>query len=93
MTAFTAWHGKTFDEHIKLRDDAAKTGYRFLLLSLHGTPSSPRYAAVMIKRSKIVAQRDWPLLTADEFQATFDQQAKKGFAPRANQPALEIFEI
>jgi len=93
MTAFTAWHGKTFDEHNKLRDDAAKTGYRFLSLSLHGTPSSLRYTAVMIKRPKIVAQRDWPLLTADEFQATFDQQAKKGFAPRANQPALEIFEI
>jgi hypothetical protein len=47
----------------------------------------------MIKRPKIVAQQDWPLLTADEFQATFDQPAKKGFAPRANQPALEIFEI
>ena len=81
MAAFTAWHGKTFDEHIQLRDHVAKTGYRFLSLSLHGTPSSPRYTAVMIKRSKIVAQRDWPLLNADEFQATFDQQAKKGFGP------------
>jgi CubicO group peptidase (beta-lactamase class C family) len=81
MATFTAWHGKTFDEHVKLRDDVAKTGYRFLSLSLHGTPSSPRYTTVMIKRPKIVAQRDWPLLSADEFQATFDQQAKKGFGP------------
>ena len=81
MSTFTAWHGKTFDEHVKLRDNAAKTGYRFLSLSLHGTPSSPRYTAVMIKRSEIVAQRDWPLLSADEFRATFDQQAEKGFGP------------
>jgi len=37
MTTFTAWHGKTLAEHVKLRDDAAKDGYRFLSLSIHGT--------------------------------------------------------
>jgi CubicO group peptidase (beta-lactamase class C family) len=81
MASFIAWHGKTFDEHIQLRDGAAKNGYRFLSLSLHGTVSSPRYTAVMIKRAKVVAQRDWPLLTADEFQDTFDKQTDKGYGP------------
>jgi hypothetical protein len=81
MADFTAWHGKTFDEHVKLRDDAAKGGYRFLSLSVHGTAGSPRYTAVMIKRPVVVAQRDWPLLTFAEFQNVFDDQAQKGYGP------------
>ena len=56
-------------------------GYRFLSLSLHGTTGSPHYTAVMIKRPVIVAQRDWPLLTADEFQDVFNDQAQKGYGP------------
>src|SRR5262249_1319524 len=81
MNDIIAWHGKTLDEHVKLRDDAAKNGYRFLSLSIHGTTGSPRYTAVMIKRALIVAQRDWPLLTADEFQNVFNDQGQKGYGP------------
>jgi hypothetical protein len=81
MANFTAWHGKTLDERVKLRDDASKNGYRFLSLSLHGTAGSPHYTAVMIKRPTIIAQRDWPLLTADEFQTLFNDQAQKGYGP------------
>jgi CubicO group peptidase (beta-lactamase class C family) len=82
-----AWHGKTLDEHVKLRDDAAKKGYRFLSLSIHGTPGpfhllvSLNYTAVMIKRPVHVAQRDWPSLTANEFQNVFNQQVKEGYGP------------
>src|SRR5436305_5588040 len=81
MANITAWHGKTIDEHVKLRDDAAKAGYRFLSLSIHGSTSSSRYSAVMIERAQIVAQRDWPALSAAQFQETFDDQAKKGYGP------------
>jgi CubicO group peptidase (beta-lactamase class C family) len=81
MANITAWHGKSFNEHVTLRDAAAKQGYRFLSLSLYGATSSPVYAAVMIKRPVVVAQRDWPLLTAAEFQQTFDGQAKEGYGP------------
>ena len=81
MADFTAWHGKTFNEHVQLRDNAAKGGYRFLSLSVHGTTGSPRYSAVMIKRASVVAQRDWPLLTFAEFQGVFDEQAKLGYGP------------
>ena len=81
MADITAWHGKSFNEHVTLRDAAAKQGYRFLSLSLYGSTSSPVYAAVMIKRPVIVAQRDWPLMTAAEFQQTFDGQAKEGYGP------------
>jgi hypothetical protein len=81
VASISAWHGRNFSQHTALRDDAAKQGYRFLSLSLYGTAASPFYAAVMIKRPQVVAQRDWPLLTADEFQGVFNDQAKKGYGP------------
>jgi CubicO group peptidase (beta-lactamase class C family) len=81
MASIAAWHGETLSGHTKLRDDAAKQGYRYLSLSIYGSISSPVYAAVMIKRPKVVAQRDWPLLTADEFQQVFEDQAQKGYGP------------
>jgi hypothetical protein len=72
MAQFIAWHGKNLTEHVQLRDDAEKKGFSFLSLSIHGLVSDPHYSAVMIKRPQVVVQRDWPTLTADEFQATFD---------------------
>jgi CubicO group peptidase (beta-lactamase class C family) len=81
MATFVAWHGKTLNEHCTLRDDAAKKGYRFLSLSIHGTAGDPRYTAVMIKRAQVVAQRDFPFMTEAEWQATFSDQAQKRYGP------------
>ena len=81
MADIIAWHGKTLSEHVSLRDKAAQEGYRFLSLSVYGSTSSPCYASVMIKRPQVVAQRDWPALTAAQFQQTFDDQAAKGYGP------------
>src|SRR5215471_12401912 len=64
MSTIVAWHGATLSDHAAKRDAAAKDGYRFLSLSLYGSTSNPTYAAVMIKRPAIVAQRDWPCMTA-----------------------------
>ena len=73
MAIIAAWHGMTLDEHVKLRDSAAKDGFRFLSLSIHGTSAAPHYTAVMIKRPVVVAQRDWPPLTNAEFQKVFNE--------------------
>lgn len=81
MAEIIAWHGRTLSQHEALRDEWAAKGYRFLSLSIYGQVASPVYATVMIKRANIVAQRDWPLLTADQFQQTFDAQAKAGYGP------------
>ena len=81
MADIKAWHGKTLAEHEALRDAATQQGYRFLSISLYGQTSSPVYAAVMIKRPVLVAQRDWPLMTASQFQQRFDAEAKEGFGP------------
>jgi hypothetical protein len=51
--AILAWHGKTANEHAKLRDEAIKSGYRTLSLSIYGANAAPLYAAVMIKRPAI----------------------------------------
>src|SRR5215470_1160027 len=74
-----AWHGRTFDQHVGIRDDAAKQGYRFLSLSIYGPTSAPLYAAVMIKRPVVVAPRDWLKLTAAHLQEGFAEQAMLGF--------------
>jgi CubicO group peptidase (beta-lactamase class C family) len=81
MVDFIAWHGKSLSEHETLRDEWAKRGYRFVSLSVYGDIGTPAYAAVMIRRAKVVAQRDWPLLTAAQWQLTFDAQAAEGFGP------------
>src|SRR5260370_3696365 len=81
MADITAWHGRSLSEHVALRDKAAKDGYRFLSLSIYGSTSSPVYCAVMIKRQHIVAQRDFPPLTARQWQETVDDQAKKRYGP------------
>lgn len=81
MTSFIAWHGRTYRDHINSRDNATKNGYRFLSLSIHGSIRRPRYTAVLIRRSAIVAQRDWPYLTSNQFQNIFDDQAQKGYGP------------
>jgi len=81
MADIIAWHGKSLSEHVALRDKAAKEGYRFLSLGIYGSTNSPVYCAVMIKRPHIVAQRDFPALTASQWQETFDDQAKKGYGP------------
>ncbi len=81
MAEVVAWHNRTLYEHQVLRDQSARQGYRFLSLSIYGQVAAPFYAAVMIRRPTVVEQRDWPLMTADQWQQTFDQQAAQGFGP------------
>src|SRR5262249_55755621 len=81
MTDFIAWHGKTLSEHVASRDQWAAKGYRFVSVSIYGSVSAPVFAAVMIKRPVVVTQRDWPCLTASEWQNTFNGQAAQGFGP------------
>src|ERR1700681_1494921 len=80
---FVAWHNKTLDEHIQLRDQHAKLGYRFRSVSIYGggTANSSYFAGVMIKRPAVVAQRDWPLLSGQQLQSVFEAQAKENFGP------------
>ena len=81
MVDFIAWHNRALSEHEALRTEWALKGYRFLSLSIYGSVGNPYYAAVMIKRAKVVAQRDWPCLTAAQWQATFNSQATQGYGP------------
>jgi CubicO group peptidase (beta-lactamase class C family) len=78
-----AWHDKTLEEHHHLRDTYYKLGYRFRSLSIYGDghPKSTYFAAVMIKRPEVVAQRDFSLVPAKEFQGIFDAQARENYGP------------
>jgi CubicO group peptidase (beta-lactamase class C family) len=81
MVQFQAWHGKTLPEHEALRDQWAPQGYRFVSLSIYGAVNAPVYAAVMVKQAVPVAQRDFPVMTATQWQQTFDIQAQQGYGP------------
>jgi len=81
MADFVAWHGKTLDQHEALRNEWGAQGYRFLSLSVYGPVTAPIYAAVMIRRPIVVVQRDWPSMTAAQWQQTFNEQAAQGFGP------------
>ena len=76
-----AWHDRTAAQHVKLRDERAKNGFRPLSLSVYGTPQDPRYAAVMVKRPTVVATKSFLGLSQAGFQKTFEDMAKQGFGP------------
>jgi CubicO group peptidase (beta-lactamase class C family) len=81
MAAFEAWHGKTQTEHEGLRDYWFAQGYRFVSLSIYGSVDAPVFAAVMVEQAEPVAQRDFPVMTALQWQLTFDIQAQQGYGP------------
>ena len=81
MVQFEAWHGKTLAEHEALRNQWAAQGYRFVSLSIYGAVNAPVFAAVMVKQAEPVAQRDFPVMTAAQWQLTFDTQAQQGYGP------------
>jgi CubicO group peptidase (beta-lactamase class C family) len=81
MVQFQAWHGKTLREHEALRDQWAAQGYRFVSLSIYGAVDAPVFAAVMVEQAEPVAQRDFPVMTALQWQLTFNIQAAQGYGP------------
>lgn len=81
MASFVAWHGKTLDQHVALRNQYYPEGFRFISLSIYGSTNAPVYAAVMLQMTNPVTQHDFPLMTADEWQQTFDAQAGQGYGP------------
>jgi len=81
MVQFQAWHGMTLGEHEALRNQWAAQGYRFVSLSIYGAVVAPVFAAVMVKQANPAAQRDFLVMTAWQWQLTFDAQAQQGYGP------------
>jgi len=79
-TITTEWHGKTLTEHEALRNQWAAQGYRFVSLSIYGAVNAPVFAAVMVRQAQPGTQRDFPVMTASQWQQTFDAQAQQGGA-------------
>ncbi|HRI15856.1 MAG TPA: serine hydrolase [Verrucomicrobiota bacterium] len=76
-----AWHDATSAQHVQKRDTFADKGFRPLALALYGTPSSPRYAAVMVKRPTVIATRSFIDLSQAGYQEVFEKMADEGFGP------------
>jgi CubicO group peptidase (beta-lactamase class C family) len=76
-----AWHDHATADHVAQRDKFAQLGFRPLSLSVYGSPGDPRYAAVMVKRSAVIATHSFVGLSQTDYQKTFDDMAKQGFGP------------
>ena len=76
-----AWHDQSLAQHQQQVSTWSAKGYRTKSLCVYGEPGSQLYAAVMILRPVVIAERAWFALSASEFQQTFDAQSKDGFGP------------
>jgi CubicO group peptidase (beta-lactamase class C family) len=76
-----AWHDCTTAEHVARRDKSADKGFRPLSISIYGSTSDPRFAAVMVKRQVDVAVKSVVARTQGQFQSDFEEMAEHGFGP------------
>jgi len=80
MDAFVAYHGVTASDHQARFTDLSSKGYRPISLSVYGTPSNARYAAVWVQRSG-PAWQAFHGRSASEYQNFFDTWKAKGYHP------------
>ena len=80
MPAFEAYHGKSSSHHQSRFNALAPKGWHMISLSVHGSPSDPRYSAVWVKEASpaFVAVHDLPI---GQYQNWFNDQTNKGYAP------------
>lgn len=76
---FKAWHDQTAAQHKQKADDFFKQGFRTVSLCVYGEPKDPLYAAVMVKRPKLVDEKQFIALSIDEMKQKIDELSKKGF--------------
>jgi len=75
------WRDQTQAQHKSLTDAAYAQGYRTLSLSISGTPTDPRYVAVMFKLSPLLDTHQFDLLTGAELDAKMASEKALGFYP------------
>jgi CubicO group peptidase (beta-lactamase class C family) len=75
------WRDLNTAEHIARRDKYEALDYRPLSLSIYGSPDDPLYAAVMVKRPKIITTKSFVNLDQAGYQRTFDDMVSQGFGP------------
>jgi CubicO group peptidase (beta-lactamase class C family) len=78
---FVAWQGELLAGHLELFSKWYAQDYRLVSLSIYGDFFFQWYAAVMVKSEDPVPQRQFALLSINEWQQTFDEQAEQGFGP------------
>ena len=64
-----------------LRNQYYPEGFRFISLSIYGPTNAPVYAAVMSRTQGLTTQHDFPWMTADQWQQTFNAEAAQGYGP------------
>jgi hypothetical protein len=78
---FNAWHDRTAASHKQMLDQHAALGYQTVSLSIYGEVADPRFAAVVVRRSTRMPQRQFTGMNYATFKQKFDEQAAQGWGP------------
>lgn len=78
---FVAYDNQTSAQHQELTNQLLPQGFRFISLSVYGSPTNPIYAGVLVRRPVLVAQIIRHDLDSAQAQAAFDEAAAQGFGP------------
>ena len=78
---FNAWHDRTAANHKQMLDQHGALGYRTVSLSVYGEVADPRFAAVVVRRSTVMQQRQFTGMNYATFKQRFDEQAAQGWGP------------
>jgi len=76
-----SWHNRNASDHEDLTNTNLAKGYRFLTLSIYGDTIDPFYAAVMILRPTIIAQKAFFKQSTQEFQQLLGDLSMQGYHP------------
>jgi CubicO group peptidase (beta-lactamase class C family) len=76
-----AWHDRNVTNHQQMLEKYSAEGFRTISLCVYGERTGPRYAAVMIRRPFLIAQKQFHSLDAATWQQTFDDMAAQGWGP------------
>lgn len=75
------WLNKSVADHKTQVDKWAALGFRTSSLSIYGDPAKPTFAAVMVKRQTVIAERQLFPLNHDQYVAEFNTMAAQKMGP------------
>ena len=79
--SFVAYHGYPTANHKTFADQYLGLGYKYLTLSIYGTPQHPLFAGVLLPGFAPHVQREFHSMNASQFANRFNTELKLGWGP------------
>jgi len=79
--SFFAYHGYATADHKAFADKYLGLGYKYLTLSIYGTPAHPVFAGVLLPGFAPNSQREFHSMNSTQFADRFNKEANLGWGP------------